>query len=250
MAKTSSTDLGSSLDDLTKNRFEKHQGVQSQTTGRYVPVTPSIDSSTSKPLSTASSVPSYAPSTVASSDASDSGYSTAYKTSASVDVPRTSSSAIISAPKRSDASKYTFGSASYVQSSGSMSDAEIMFGLGSTVDAGRKSSFDRSYSTDQYGRQDSSFGTSVDSEPVFGSSKPEYHSNRSLSLSSDNEGDFSRDQRITSSSTTSYRVYEGIQNAAFSDFESPSRNSNSGASSSSSPARKSTYADEDDYDLK
>lgn len=74
---------------------------------------------------------------------------------------------------------------------------------------------------------------------------------RSLSVSSDANADVANDPRVN----TSYRIYEGIQNAAFQDFDSPVKTAT--ASTENATNFSSTYVsgskifeDDDDDDLK
>lgn len=130
-----------------------------------------------------------------------------------------------------------------------MSDSEIIFG--STDIPDRDSYSKRS----QYGHGASS---TVDaSNSIYETGRNISSFNRSLSVSSDTNGDFANDPRVN----TSYRIYEGIQNAGFQDFDSPVKAtpslSSAATASSSDTAASSTYIsgskifnDDDDYDLK
>lgn len=114
----------------------------------------------------------------------------------------------------------------FARSSGSLSDAELVFGdlpsKSTTTTVGPKKSSD-SYS----------FGSSTESETLYGggnhSAKPSFA--KSLSVTSEKDGDFSHDPRVAS-----YKIYDGIQNHAFQDFDSPVKNR--------------SVASDDDYDLK
>lgn len=203
-----------SLDDLTKNRFEKYQGKQDQSTGRYA-LPPTGDSSSPK-LTDATS---------------------AYARTLSSDVGKAEVAATTASEvKRTDASKYSFGSGSFARSSSTVSDVDVVFG-----GTENRASFERSFSTasnsspkKNFGRD--SFAASVDVSDSIYASKREPSYNRSLSVSSEKDGDFTTDPRVN----TSYRIYEGIQNAGFTDFDSPVK---------TSAAAKAEDA-EDDYDLK
>lgn len=132
-----------------------------------------------------------------------------------------------------------------------MSDSEIIFG---STDQPESDSYSK---RSQYGHGTSS---TVDaSNSIYDTGRSLSSFNRSLSVSSDTNGDFANDPRVN----TSYRIYEGIQNAAFQDFDSPvktnpSQSSAATASSSETTASfSSTYVsgskifnDDDDYDLK
>lgn len=214
---TSSASIETSLDDLTKNRFEKYQGVQNQSTGRYVTsFNASDDTKLSSAVTNIISNPSYMlDDRHASNDRLNTKVVTNVSTTNTTITTATTTSTNES--KRSDAAKYSFGSASSYSRSGSMSDADIIFG-----DIAKKgsnhSSFERAYSTASDTTQKRPFGGY----------------NRSLSVSSDKDGDFSHDPRVN----TSYRVYEGIQNAGFTDFDSPVKTINPPA------------VEDDEYDLK
>lgn len=110
--------------------------------------------------------------------------------------------------------------------------------------------------------------TSIDVDSIYQTKRDASIYSRSLSVSSDVNGDFASDPRVN----TSYRIYEGIQNAAFQDFDSPVKTATTTtavASSTNVPATSihttNTYTsfsaprsvrnysldgDPDDYDLK
>lgn len=121
-----------------------------------------------------------------------------------------------------------------------MSDADIIFGAKPTVD----------YSSYKYtsgpahgrNRSNSSFTSSTtDSDYVYGSrdSRRENSFQKSLSVSSDKDGDFTHDPQVLSTRS-------GITNDAFSDFE------NSSPASSCWTAANKTWSnnDDEDFDLK
>lgn len=233
-AKTSAPPSSSTaLDDLTKNRFDKNQSQnslsrygQSSVTDLYGGITRTESSIV---VTTASTTSSYTSGT-------DFMKSDTTSSSLSSSKPETT--------KRTDAAKYAFGTAQY--STGSMSDSEIIFGElpeFSSSPASKRS----------FGR--SSFaGTSMDqSDSMYAPKKESTTFNRSLSVSSDTNGDFANDPRVN----TSYRIYEGIQNAGFQDFDSPVKTSTSTTiadttkySSASSYSTKRYSQDDDEYDLK
>lgn len=242
----------SSLDDLTKNRFEKYQGVQNQVTGRYVPSSNTSDaygsaisttiSSTIVSTSSISSDIDTLKYTSASSVASLSGK----KTEETTTTTTTASSSDTAPARRTDAAKYAFGTAQY--STGSMSDSEIIFGSNENLPdlpVSNKRSFGRS-----------SFSTTMDAtDSIYATRREESRMyNRSLSVSSETDGDFAHDPRVN----TSYRIYEGIQNAAFQDFDSPVKTSAPPASTTvsdtyskySSSYTNQAATDDDEYDLK
>lgn len=155
--------------------------------------------------------------------------------------------------KRTEALRDSFASPQYTRSSGSVSDADIIFG---NISEGRSDSLDKSRtgsgSTKKYGRDGSNFNTSIDSSgSIFGTSENKrdtYYTNRSMSVSSAKDLDYIYHPNSSATApSTNYRIYEGIQNDAFSDFDSPSRSS---VSSSTSTKKRPTYADDDEYDLK
>lgn len=209
---TTSTSIAAeetSLDDLTKNRFEKYQGVQNQSTGRYVPSSSAITNIISNPSYMLEDPPT---SNDRIGTRVDANVSTATTTTTTTMTTSTNES------KLSDAAKYSFGNASSYSRSGSMSDADIIFGDIPGKKGSNHSSFERTYSTATATTQKRSYGGYT----------------RSLSVSSDKDGDFSHDPRFS----TSYRIYEGIQNAGFTDFDSPTK------------TVAPTTADDDEYDLK
>lgn len=119
-----------------------------------------------------------------------------------------------------------------------LSDADIIFG-------GTKVEEPPMYNAKRFGdynKGNVSFSTSndysADSDYIFGNKKDNTF-NKSLSVSSDKDGDFSNDPAVMSS-----RTYQGVQNDAFSDFEIPPGKSTSSAKS------WSNIENDDDYDLK
>lgn len=91
------------------------------------------------------------------------------------------------------------------------------------------------------------------SDSIYATRREVSSYNRSLSVSSETDGDFANDPRVN----TSYRIYEGIQNAAFQDFDSPVKTTAPSASTTSDVYSKysSSYTnqaatDDDEYDLK
>lgn len=263
-ATTTTTTTAKLIEDTTKGLYDAYK---SSTIGS-APIP--IALTTSATSSYYSSTISVAPSTEAGKDKKyTSSYSTE-KDHSSISSPTVLPDSASS--KRSDASKYSFGSNQY-RSSGSMSDADIIFGeeFGGAV---RTDSFDKSRPTpalgsstkNKYSRDGSNFNTSVDSsDSIFGASdikRDTYYTNRSMSVSSAKDVDYiyQPSDSATATTTSTYRVYEGIQNAAFSDFDSPSRSSVSSTTSAaaggtntailSNIKNRPTYAEEDDYDLK
>lgn len=206
------------LDNLTKNRFEKYQGIQNQTTGRYVPSSDvTEESKKSSTVTNITSNPSYM---LEDRQLSNERIGTKVEAILSTTTTTTTTTTSTNVSKLSDAAKYSFGSASSYSRSSSVSDADIIFGDIAGNKGSNHSSFERTYSTASAPTQKRSYGGY----------------NRSLSVSSEKDGDFSNDPRVN----TSYRVYEGIQNAGFTDFESPVK-------TITPPA---TGGDDDEYDLK
>lgn len=263
----------STLDDLTKNRFEKYQGVQNQTTGRYNPPTTSTNDYYDDLTKTSSSTSSSK--TYSDDKEKDSHYEPLKYTGASSTYARTSSidtsgtrtdttatsniepSVRPTDSTRTDAAKYSFGTKQFTRSSGSLSDAEILFGSkdlptptlnrdsdNSSIDQSNRRSFSR----------DNPSYTSVDSsDNIFSNSnrKEHFFQNRSLSVSSDKPDDFPADSGLE----PTYRIYEGIQNEGFQDFDSPVKTSATTAPTSSTTSSSnlgSSYRStaDDDYDLK
>lgn len=215
---TANASVETSLDDLTKNRFEKYQGVQNQSTGRYVPSSDVIDETKkSSAVTNIISNPSYM---LDDRKTSNERIGTKVEATEST-TAKTTTTASTNESKRSDAAKYSFGSVSSYSRSGSMSDVDIIFGDVAGNKSSNHPSFERTYSTASAPTQKRAYGGY----------------NRSMSVSSDKDGDFSHDPRVN----TSYRVYEGIQNAGFTDFDSPVK------TAAPPPAGG---ADDDEYDLK
>lgn len=248
------------IEDTTKNQYDAYK---SSTIGSApIPIALTTSATSSYYSSTVSVAPII-------ESVKDKKYTSSYSTEK--DHPSISSPAVLpdsASSKRSDASKYSFGSNQY-RSSGSMSDADIIFGeeFGGAV---RTDSIDKSRATpglgsstkNKFSRDGSNFNTSVDSsDSIFGGSdtkRDTYYTNRSMSVSSAKDVDYiyQPSDSATATTTSTYRVYEGIQNAAFSDFDSPSRSSVSSTTSATAGGtntaikKRSTYADDDDYDLK
>jgi hypothetical protein len=116
-----------------------------------------------------------------------------------------------------------------------LSDADIIFGS-------KPEPYTSSFKFENYSRNrsNSSFtSTSTDSEYVYGTRelKKDNPFQKSMSVSSDKDGDFSHDPSVLDS-----RTYQGINNDAFTDFDSPR---------TTTPGKKSwSNNDDDDYDLK
>ncbi|XP_031625595.1 cell wall protein RBR3-like [Contarinia nasturtii] len=247
---------GSTLDDLTKNRYDKYQGATAttttiQSTSRYgAPTTSSsLYSSDSDVKSTTSALGSTTISYATGSDLTKADYSVTASDDYSRKKPAdTITSKTVSSSQRANAAKYAFETSKY--STGSMSDSEIIFGSSDTLDPPSRRS--------QFGSNNSS---TVDaSKSIYESNRSMSSFNRSLSVSSDTNGDFANDPRVN----TSYRIYEGINNAAFQDFDSPVKTTTASTTASSTipetaTSFSSTYIsgskifnddDDDDYDLK
>lgn len=212
------------LDDLTKDRFNRQQGLNDPQSDRC-----SVPQESPKVASTISSVsdfdysykppPLSMPPAFTSHNAADTADST--HSVDKVDVPK-SSEAISSDFKRPPMER-------------KLSDADIIFGNTKPIEA---------YSSSKYGgygrnRSNSSFtSTSTDSNYIYGSRDSKVRDNsfqKSLSVSSDKDGDFSNDPIVMAT-----RAYQGIQNDAFSDYDSPNI----------PPATKPWSNIDDDYDLK
>lgn len=118
-----------------------------------------------------------------------------------------------------------------------MSDADIIFGAKPSVDySSYKYTSGSGYARN---RSNSSFtSSSTDSDYLYGSrdARRENSFQKSLSVSSDKDGDFSNDPQVLSTRS-------GIANDAFSDFDSPAP---------SKPAANKLWSnnDDDDFDLK
>ncbi|XP_055297038.1 uncharacterized protein LOC129565824 [Sitodiplosis mosellana] len=239
----SSSASGSTLDDLTKSRFDKYQGVPSQSASHYGITTTSSDLYSSDSVKSTTSVLGSSISTTSSSyitgsDLTKSEYSVT-SSDCSKKQPDTTKSKTVSSSQRANAAKYAFETSKY--STGSMSDSEIIFGSNDVPDLLSKRT--------QFGSNSSN---TVDaSNSIYESGRNVSSFNRSLSVSSDNAGDFANDPRVN----TSYRIYEGINNAAFQDYDSPVKTSTSSTSdtanfSSSYISGSKLFDDDDDYDLK
>lgn len=119
-----------------------------------------------------------------------------------------------------------------------MSDADIVFGAIKVSSTGADSS---SFKPSSYARNrsNSSFtSTSTDSNYVYGSrdARRDNSFQKSLSVSSDKDGDFTHDPTVLSSRA-------GISNDAFTDYDSPK-------TSTTSSATKLWSNNDDEYDLK
>lgn len=116
-----------------------------------------------------------------------------------------------------------------------LSDADIVFGS-------KPEPYTSSFKVENYSRNrsNSSFtSTSTDSNYIYGrDSRKENSFQKSLSVSSDTDGDFSHDPAVIASKT-----FKGINNDAFSDFDSPKTTTAGNKSWSNND-------DDDDYDLK
>lgn len=238
----SASTSSSASDDLTKIRLDKYQGQsslsrygQSSVTDSYGGITRTESSIV---MTTASTTSSYTSGTDFMK--SDTSYTSSSISSPKLETTKTDSS------RRKDAAKYAFGTAQY--SSGSISDSEIIFGSMSDLP-----DYKSSPASKRSGR--SSFaGTSMDtSDSLYAPRKEITTFGRSLSVSSDTNVDFANDPRVN----TSYRIYEGIQNAGFQDFDSPVKTSISTTiadttkySSASSHSPNFYSHDDDEYDLK
>jgi hypothetical protein len=213
-----------SLDDLTKNRFEKQQGVQNQQTGRYVDVTTtarvSFDSSSDKFSSYSS-----AASSIVKPIAKDITY-----TPENIAIKPTVSESKFSRTNSSDAD-IIFGGKTNMEKYKDKYSNRGSFNKEGALSSSPKQSFDRNNSN-------FTSSMSTDSDYIFGKRDDNSTFAKSLSLSSDKDGDFASDPTI---GATSKRTYEGIQNVAFQDYDSPVVK----------PSSKPKWTtDDDDYDLK
>lgn len=116
-----------------------------------------------------------------------------------------------------------------------LSDADIIFGS-------KPEPYTSSFKLENYSRNrsNSSFtSTSTDSNYIYGGRDGRGDSTfqKSLSVSSDKDGDFSHDPSVLAS-----RAYQGISNDAFSDYDSPK--------TSAAASKPWSNNDDDDYDLK
>lgn len=122
-----------------------------------------------------------------------------------------------------------------------MSDSEIIFGSTDIQDPVSKRT--------QFGQN--SANTVDASNSIYESSRSLESFIRSLSVSSDANADVANDPRVN----TSYRIYEGIQNAAFQDFDSPVKTATTSTEnatnfSSTYVSGSKIFEDDDDDDLK
>lgn len=121
-----------------------------------------------------------------------------------------------------------------------MSDADIVFGAKPTVDYSSYKYSSGTSGASGYGRNrsNSSFTSSTtDSDYIYGSreSRRDNSFQKSLSVSSDKDGDFTHDPEVLSSRS-------GIANDAFLDYDSPA---------ASKPAANKIWSNnDDDFDLK
>lgn len=242
-----------SLDDLIKDRFQKQQGLRDQTTGRYVPpqetvepkptVAPSTEFSSYKYTPPATSIPStgaipstasvYAAGTIPKStipdyksEVTDSTSTPSVSTQSSFSRTNSQSDVDIIFGGKKDADifkSYTSNAGRY----GRNSDADVIFG--GTSKSGKFGSSESMGSSVE--SRDSSIYAKRDDKPVFA---------KSMSVAADN-----RRSQPPAKPAPTYKIYEGIQNQAFTDYESPSK---SGTSSTT----KSYWnpGTDDEYDLK
>lgn len=131
-------------------------------------------------------------------------------------VPSTTKFDINSDTKSSDSKSIGYQSGSFNRSRGSLSDADIVFG-----DLKNSKNNSRDYS---------SFTSSTESDNIFGPPDSKVKS----SVTSTDADD------IPPVRSASYKIYDGIQNHAFQDFDSPVK----------ATPTKSTTGGGDDYDLK
>lgn len=116
-----------------------------------------------------------------------------------------------------------------------MSDADIIFGS-------KPEPYNSSYKVENYSRNrsNSSFtSTSTDADYIYGTKevRKDISFQKSLSVSSDKDGDFSHDPTVMAA-----RTFQGINNDAFSDFDSPK--------STTAGTKSWSNDNDDDYDLK
>lgn len=117
-----------------------------------------------------------------------------------------------------------------------LSDADIIFGA-------KPEPYTSSFKLENYSRNrsNSSFtSTSTDSNYMYGAKdlRRDNPFQKSLSVSSDKDGDFSHDPTVLES-----RAYQGISNDAFTDYDSPK-------TSAAGSKPWSNNDEDDDYDLK
>lgn len=115
-----------------------------------------------------------------------------------------------------------------------LSDADIIFGS-------KPEPYTSSFKVENYSRNrsNSSFTTtSTDSDYIYGSKdlRRDNPFQKSLSVSSEKDGDFSHDPTVLDS-----RAYQGISNDAFSDFDSPK---------TTATTKSWSNNDDEEYDLK
>ncbi|GAB0090592.1 hypothetical protein DMENIID0001_053300 [Sergentomyia squamirostris] len=206
------------LDDIIKDRFNKQQGVRDENTGRYIPPVVSEPSTTtvipSKPVDTVSDILNK------------------YKT------PTTTTT-------RAEAIKKRDSLPAFSRSESVRSDTEVIFGT---------SKPDFTQFSGRYSRSGS-----TDAEIIFGEtsarniSKYSYSSRDSQS-STESDNIFTRreDSKSTDRDFATTKAYEGIQNAAFQDFDSPAANTSGSASNTTSSLATAKWSSnlDDDYDLK
>lgn len=234
-----------SLDDLIKDRFQKQQGLRDQTTGRYVPPQEKFDPKPTPTVASSTEFSSYkytAPATSISSTASiltagtipkstipdyksevtDSTSTPSVSTQSSFSRNNSQSDVDIIFGGKKDADifkSYTSNAGRY----GRNSDADVIFG--GTSKASKFGSTESMGSSVE--SRDSSIYAKREDKPVFA---------KSMSVAADNRRP-----------APTYKIYEGIQNQAFTDYESPSK---SGVSSTTTTKSYWNPGTEDEYDLK
>lgn len=212
------------LDDLTKDRFNRQQGLKEQQTSRYTTTTQSAQEQ--KPTITSSIGSGF-----------DYSYSPAPIPSSKKDIASTKTDSIEKTESKKNDTDLIFGdkpisSGKKHEFKRELSDADIIFGGGTDPP--------KTYSTPTsryaYNKSNSAFSTSVssDSDYIYGPKARDSSFSKSLSVSSEKDGDFSHDPSVIAS-----RNIQGITNDAFSDFDSPK-----------STASTKRWTDDDDFDLK
>lgn len=189
---------GTTLDDLIKNRFAKQQGVQDEATGRYKPKLsevkgePSFEDMKNELFRKEEKRPER------KFSETDSVFSSSPKpiTSAPVWDPTSTPS-----PSPASAATSKFSKFSRTNSS----DADIIFGSATAVPSARPK---YNYSVD------SQSSISSETDNIFTKKEEGRQFIKSLSVSSSDDREFSADPRV--------RNYDGIQNAAFQDYDSTS----------------------------
>lgn len=210
------------VNPFDKNKPPASTGIYSSLASNNVTAAPTVTEMTKKPVVEA--IPAAAP--VSSVKSTTSGFDYSYKPPTLPSFPP---------PLKIEKQESKEKSEMRHKFERKLSDADIIFGA-------KPEPYTSSFKVENYSRNrsNSSFtSTSTDSNYIYGGreGRADNTFQKSLSVSSDKDGDFSHDPSVLES-----RAYQGISNDAFSDFDSPKP--------SAAGSKSWSNNDDDDYDLK